>query len=140
MCSQANGLASAALVPCRVLLVEDHADTAGMMRRLLARRGYVVTLATSLTAARVAVTSEPFDLVICDLGLPDGSGLELMRELASRPTKLPAIALSGYGMPDDFRKTLDAGFFEHLTKPIAMEKLWAAIDRVLVACTVPLSA
>ncbi len=133
----ASGVAGApvavapALQPCRILLVEDHADTAAMMRRLLGRRGYAVTLATTVAEALQAATSQPFDLLISDLGLPDGSGLDLMRDLASCPARLPGIALSGYGMPDDARKSLDAGFLEHLTKPVAMERLWATIDRVL---------
>lgn len=128
--SDVPAAAAMALPPCRILLVEDHADTAAMMRRLLGRRGYVVTLAT----ARRAAASHTFDLLICDLGLPDGSGLDLMRELASRPTKLPGIALSGYGMPDDARRSLEAGFIEHITKPVAMERLWATLDRVLASC------
>jgi two-component system CheB/CheR fusion protein len=126
--------AAIALSPCRILLIEDHADTAAMMQRLLARRGYVVTLATTLREARCAVASETFDLLISDLGLPDGSGLDLMRELASRPTTPPAIALSGYGMPDDAHRSLEAGFVEHITKPVAMERLWATLDRVLDSC------
>lgn len=132
--SDVPAAAAVALPPCRILLVEDHADTAAMMRRLLGRRGYVVMLATTLDEARRAAASHSFDLLICDLGLPDGSGLDLMRELASRPTKLPGIALSGYGMPDDARRSLEAGFIEHITKPVAMERLWATLDRVLASC------
>ena len=158
MCSEANGrigsaptlaiqpvsVSSAAPVasshglrPCRILLVEDHADTALMMQRLLARRGYVVTLATTLAEAQEAVQSRTFDLLLSDVGLPDGSGLDLMRTLASRSPKLPGVALSGYGMPDDKRRSLDAGFFAHLSKPVAMERLWATIDQVLASCAAP---
>jgi len=124
------------LPPCRILLVEDHADTASMMLRLLVRRGYVVTLAASVAEALDAARASEFDLLLADLGLPDGSGLDLMREL-SRTTKLPGIALSGYGMPGDATKSLEAGFFEHLTKPVAMERLWSAIDRMLESCAAP---
>jgi CheY-like chemotaxis protein len=152
VCSQAKGLAGAAvpvvtrpsavtpsaatLKPCRILLVEDHADTAEMMQRLLARRGYVVTVATTVAEARSAAQTQTFDLLLCDIGLPDGSGLDLMREL-SRTARLPGIALSGYGMPDDTDKSLDAGFLEHLTKPVAVDRLWATIDRVLASCASP---
>ena len=158
MCSEAKGLAGSApavaiqpavvpsagaavpnVQPCRILLVEDHADTAAMMQRLLARRGYAVTLATTLAEARSAAASYPFDLLISDLGLPDGSGLDLVRELKSRPSKLPAIALSGYGMPDDARKSLEAGFLQHVTKPIAVDGFWKTIDRVLHSCAAPLN-
>ena len=108
-----------------------------MMRRLLARRGYAVTLATTLVEATDAINSGTFDLLVCDLGLPDGSGLDIVRALSLRSTKLPAIALSGYGMPDDVRKSLEAGFIAHLSKPVAVERLWATIDRALAACAAP---
>ena len=122
-----------------ILLVEDHADTALMMRRLLARRGYAVTVATTLAEATDAVNAHAFDLLLSDVGLPDGSGLDLVRMLSLRSPKLPAIALSGYGMPDDVRKSLEAGFLAHLSKPVAMERLWATIDRVLTTCAAPTS-
>jgi two-component system CheB/CheR fusion protein len=130
--------AASSLRPCRILLVEDHADTALMMLRLLARRGYAVTLATTFAEATQAIESRTFDLLLSDLGLPDGSGLDLMRAVASRSPKLPGIALSGYGMPDDARKSLDAGFLAHIPKPIAIERLWAAIDRALASCAAPM--
>ena len=132
------GDAASTLRPCRILLVEDHADTALMMQRLLARRGYAVTLATTFAEASQAIGSRTFDLLLSDLGLPDGSGLDLMRAVASRSPKLPGIALSGYGMPDDARKSLEAGFLAHIPKPIAIERLWAAIDRALAFCAAPM--
>ena len=135
--SAASLAPSPGLRPCRILLVEDHADTALMMQRLLARRGYVVTLAMTLADALEAVQSRTFDLLLSDVGLPDGSGLDLMRTLSSRSPKLPGVALSGYGMPDDARRSLDAGFFAHLAKPVAIERLWATIDRVLASCAAP---
>ena len=130
--------AASTLRPCRILLVEDHADTAAMMQRLLARRGYNVTLATTFAEAMDALESRTFDLLLSDLGLPDGSGLDLMRLVSSRGPKLPGIALSGYGMPDDARKSLEAGFLAHLPKPIAIERLWSAIDRALASCAAPI--
>ena len=62
-----------------------------------------------------------------DLGLPDGGGRDLMRELRDRDG-MSGIAISGYGMDDDIQQSLDAGFFEHITKPIQLEKLKAAIS------------
>jgi two-component system, chemotaxis family, CheB/CheR fusion protein len=132
------GAVASSLRPCRILLVEDHADTTLMMQRLLARRGYAVTVATTLAEAMQAVESRTFDLLLADLGLPDGSGLDLMRTVASRTPTLPAIALSGYGMPEDARKSLDAGFLAHIPKPVAIERLWAAIDRALASCAAPM--
>ena len=100
------------------------------MQRLLQRLGYEVTTAHSVRSALDAATSgDPFDLLISDIGLPDGSGLELMRELlARRPIK--GIALSGFGMEDDIKKSMAAGFYEHLTKPINFKRLETAIRQL----------
>jgi two-component system CheB/CheR fusion protein len=114
---------------CRILLVEDHVDTARVMGRLLTAGGHVVRTAHTCAAALAVAAVEPFDVVVSDLGLPDGSGLDLMRRLQElRP--ITGIALTGYGMEDDVRRTRDAGFAEHLVKPINVEDLEQAIDRV----------
>jgi CheY-like chemotaxis protein len=117
----------------RILLVDDHEDTNRAMRRLLERWGYKVACAFSVESALQAASSEPFDLLISDIGLPDGSGLELMRELLAqpRPRPLRGIALSGFGMEDDIRKSREAGFHDHLTKPVSFQKLQAAIRDVV---------
>jgi len=114
----------------RILLVEDHADTAEAMAELLGLLGHEVRVAGGVHAA-LATADEPgsLDLLISDLGLPDGSGLDVMRALAS--SGLPGIALSGYGMEDDVRRSLDAGFRRHLTKPVSLQALEAAIRQVL---------
>ncbi len=110
----------------RILLVEDHADSAQQLTRLLKRAGHEVTCATNLAEARELAANDTFDLLISDLGLPDGSGHDLMREIsASRP--LPGIALSGYGMEEDIKASLSAGFSRHLTKPVNWPELKAAI-------------
>jgi two-component system CheB/CheR fusion protein len=115
----------------RLLLVEDHADTAEAMACLLEAKGYVVRVAGSLAAAHQAIEADPgFDLVISDLGLPDGTGIDLMSEL-SRGYGLPGIALSGYGMEDDVRRSREAGFKAHLTKPVSLEALEEAIRATL---------
>ena len=111
-----------------LLLVEDHPDTANAMQRLLHGRGYIVRTAGSMAEALRAADTSFFDVVISDIGLPDGSGLELMRRLNGRPIK--GIALSGFGMEEDVRKSRAAGFSEHLIKPIDVGQLEAAIDRV----------
>jgi signal transduction histidine kinase len=111
-----------------ILLVEDHADTAEAMAELLRVEGHRITVARSVASA--LATAEKLeggvDLVISDLGLPDGSGLDLMRELAAR-FGLRGIAVSGYGMEDDVRRSREAGFDRHLTKPINPQSLQAAI-------------
>jgi CheY-like chemotaxis protein len=111
----------------RILLVDDHEDTTRAMRRLLERLGYAVRTAHSVGTALAAVSDAgPFDLLISDIGLPDGSGLELIRHLkAMRP--VTGIALSGFGMEDDVRKSKEAGFYEHLTKPVNFQRLHALI-------------
>jgi CheY-like chemotaxis protein len=110
----------------RILLVDDHEDTARAMGRLLQRLGYRITTAHTCTDAVAAFGRDSFDLVISDIGLPDGSGLELMRELRRR-REIRGIALSGFGMEEDVRKSKEAGFYEHLTKPINFQKLQAVI-------------
>ena len=114
--------------PLRILLVEDHADTAEAMADLLRAVGHRVETAGSVAQALAVAAggSGGFDLVLSDLGLPDGSGLELMRELSAR-YGWPGIALSGYGMEEDVRQSLAAGFQTHLTKPVNLQALKAAI-------------
>ena len=80
--------------------------------------------------AALRSAEEPFDLLLSDLGLPDGSGLDLIR-LIRRSSDLPAIAISGYGMEHDRQATLEAGFSTHLTKPIDLHLLRQAIDRTI---------
>ncbi|HEX5717091.1 MAG TPA: ATP-binding protein [Thermoanaerobaculia bacterium] len=114
--------------PLRLLLVEDHTDTAEAMADLLRALGHEVTVAGSVGSALGAAEARGgrFDLVVSDLGLPDGSGLDLMREL-SGIYGLKGIALSGYGMEEDVLRSREAGFSKHLTKPVDMQALKAAI-------------
>ena len=106
----------------RILLVEDHEDTNRSLTNLLRRRGYDVQSACNVQSARDLSANEKFDVLISDLGLPDGSGIDLMQALHSdRP--LLGIALTGFGMEDDVRKSHDAGFKHHLVKPIDLNKL-----------------
>lgn len=114
----------------RILLVEDHQDTARIMARLLSVGGHQVTRAANVAAALTAAGEGQFDLLISDLGLPDGSGHELMRRLRSAGHDLPAIALSGYGAAEDVQRSMDAGFREHLVKPVRIEALREALNRV----------
>ncbi|HKI02403.1 MAG TPA: ATP-binding protein [Thermoanaerobaculia bacterium] len=120
-----------------ILLIEDHADTAEAMADLLRELGYRITVAasvaTGLAAAERAQQDRDgtrIDLVLSDLGLPDGSGHELMRSLSSR-YGLRGIALSGYGMDDDVQKSREAGFQKHITKPVSLQALQSALMAVL---------
>jgi signal transduction histidine kinase/ActR/RegA family two-component response regulator len=112
-----------------VLLVEDHEPTLRAMERLLRQIGHRVTGVSSVASASVAAAHDGFDLIISDLGLPDGSGLDVMRQVRDRYAGR-AIALTGYGMDADITASRDAGFAEHLTKPVDLDSLQAAIARV----------
>ncbi len=114
----------------RVLVVDDHYDTCTGMKMMLERRGYEITLAHSAEQAVEKVRTEDFDLLISDIGLPDRSGYELMREVRSSKA-LPGIALSGFGTEQDVSEARAAGFSEHLTKPINFERLEEAIQNLL---------
>ena len=116
----------------KILFVEDHADTARVLRRILESAGYVVVHSDSMAGALECAAARPFDLVISDVGLPDGSGLELMRVLQSNEG-LVGIALSGFGTDEDLAASLAAGFAEHLTKPVDWPLLRDAIERVLAS-------
>jgi signal transduction histidine kinase len=107
----------------RILLVEDNGDTAQTMKMLLSECGYVVETAGDVRQALKAVESASFDLLLSDLGLPDGSGIDLMQELRRRGNALKGIALSGYGQEQDIRRSKDAGFSAHLVKPADADAL-----------------
>jgi len=114
----------------KILMVDDHPDTLGILSRLLRKCGHAVTPATSVeTAIRVA-SQEKFDLLISDIGLPDGSGLDIMQSIKGL-YDIRGIALSGYGTDEDFCKSRAAGFDEHLTKPMDIRTLREAIQRVI---------
>jgi signal transduction histidine kinase len=112
-----------------VLLVEDNVVTLKVMSRLFRDFGYEVTPAPDVASARTAAQAKQFDLVVSDLGLPDGSGLDLMRQLRDRHG-LRGIALSGYGQDQDVLESRAAGFVEHLVKPVDFARLEAAVRRV----------
>ena len=111
----------------RILLVDDHRDTAVALEKLLQRRGHTVATAHDMQSALEVAGRDEFDLLISDVGLPDGSGLELLNRLRAT-AEIPGIAISGFGMSVDIEKSLRAGFHEHLVKPVHLEKLEAAIE------------
>ena len=106
----------------RILLVEDHEDTNRSLTNLLRRRGYQVQSALNFQSALDLSSKVQFDVLISDLALPDGSGIDLVQKLQStRP--VIGIALTGFGMEDDIRKGREAGFHHHLVKPIDLNRL-----------------
>jgi PAS domain S-box-containing protein len=112
----------------RILLVEDDAMTARIMAKLLRQNGYLVTSANSVAGA-LRVSTDDYDMVVSDIGLPDGTGLDLMKRIRLIHD-VPGIALTGFGMEDDIRKSQEAGFTAHLTKPLDFAKLDAMIRKV----------
>jgi PAS domain S-box-containing protein len=113
----------------RILLVEDHEPTRRTLEQLLRRRKFHVTTAASIGEARTRADSAVFDLVVSDIGLPDGDGAVLMAELRDYHG-LQGIALTGYGMEEDIARCRAAGFVAHLTKPIRVEALESALRHV----------
>ena len=119
------------LVALRILLVEDHGDTVRIIRRLLESDGHKVDAAADVATALQLCLSREYDLLLSDLGLPDGSGLELMRSLRHQGIMLAGIALSGFGQEADINQSLAAGFTSHLTKPVDFKVLQQAIRQTM---------
>jgi len=117
----------------RILLVEDHGDTARVMRRLLSAQGHKVQVAVNIATALQLAGTDSFDVLLSDLGLPDGSGLDLMRSLRNKGYKMPGIALSGYGQESDIEQSRQAGFLAHLVKPLSLALLDEAIAKAIGA-------
>jgi PAS domain S-box-containing protein len=118
----------------RVLVVEDHADTAQMLARALEKNGFRVRRAATVAAALALASVERFDVLLSDIGLPDASGYELIQALQtgaeSRNRGIRGIAMSGYGMDEDLRRSREAGFVHHLVKPVNLKKLIAVLRQV----------
>lgn len=117
-------------IPCRVILVEDDADSAESLRRFLSFTGSVVYVAPDLACARALAKSIQFDVLITDLQLPDGTGWDLLQELSGEHL-IPAIAVSGCNSLEDKARSARVGFVDHICKPLAPEKLVAALRNAL---------
>lgn len=118
----------------RVLLVEDHPDTREVLARLLDAANYAVKTASGVAAALELAAAERFDVVVSDLGLPDGTGYDLMKQLRDRHG-IKGIALSGYGMDQDQRRSREVGFLDHVVKPVNVSQLVAVIQRIVSSQT-----
>jgi CheY-like chemotaxis protein len=119
----------------RILLVEDHDGIARACQRLLVSHGHFVIRAAGTASALAAAQREKFDLLVCDLSLPDGSGLELLPQLRScsnsRNERVPAIAISGSVYENDIARCLTAGFSAHVAKPFDEDGLLAVIAEAM---------
>jgi signal transduction histidine kinase/ActR/RegA family two-component response regulator len=128
--ASSEGSEPATRAPLRILVVEDHGDTAEMIVEILELDGHAVHTAGDVAGARELIARSTFDLLLSDLGLPDGSGLDLLRDLRARGHMVPAVALSGYGMDRDIQRSRAAGFDAHVVKPIDVDRLLETIHTV----------
>src|SRR6478736_4648597 len=112
-----------------ILLIEDHDATRSVLTILLQQRNYQVVATDSVADALRLAGEQAFELVVSDLGLPDGSGYDLMKTLHERHG-LKGVALSGYGMEHDIARSREAGFVGHLTKPVTFRALEKVIEDV----------
>jgi PAS domain S-box-containing protein len=114
----------------RILLVEDHDDTRRVLARLLTHFGHTVTLAASVEEALEAFRAQPFDAILSDIGLPDGTGYDVISKAKQIHDDVRGIALTGFGMSEDVRRSKEAGFEFHLTKPVDAAELRSVLRKL----------
>jgi two-component system, chemotaxis family, CheB/CheR fusion protein len=112
----------------RVIVVEDHADTAEGLRRFLTRIGYKVYIAPDVASARALAKAVEFDILLSDIRLPDGTGWDLMREISRDQPGVRGIAISGFNSDEEIARSKRVGFLDHIAKPLAAEELTAALE------------
>jgi PAS domain S-box-containing protein len=110
-----------------VLLIEDHVDTAEVMAQLISGMSHHVTVVGRVDDALAATQSATYDLIVSDVGLPDGTGLDFIKAFREH-SDVPAVALTGFGTDEDVRRCLAAGFTSHLTKPVNFAQLEQLIE------------
>ncbi len=115
------------MTPLRILLVEDHGVTVKLIAMVLTEEGHQIETAGDVATGLRLADSQHFDLLISDLGLPDASGHDLLRQLRARGHRFPAIAMSGFGQDADIQRSYETGFTAHLTKPASRNQLIQAI-------------
>jgi signal transduction histidine kinase len=131
-CTRSEGnAAESATTNYHIFLVDDHADSVREVQLFLEKSGYLVTTADSINAALRIAQGQKFDLLVSDIGLPDGEGHDLVRLMRERGHKSKCIALSGYGTEQDITRSHTAGFQEHLVKPVLPQDLLTTIKRLL---------
>jgi len=113
----------------RILVVEDHSDTLEALSRLLDHFGHEISTAEDAQSARDMINSKEFDVILCDIALPDGNGYDVIAE-AKRKRPLKAVALSGFAARDDIERGRKAGFDFHLTKPVDFHELRSVLGQI----------
>jgi CheY-like chemotaxis protein len=113
----------------RILVVEDHSETLQALSRLLSHFGHEVSVADDAQNAMNMIDSKEFDVVLCDIALPDGSGYDVIAE-AKRKRPVKAVALSGFAATEDIQRGRDAGFDFHLAKPVDFHELRTVLGQI----------
>jgi hypothetical protein len=115
----------------RILVVEDHTDTLQALSRLLSHFGHEISLADTAQSALNTIDSKEFDVVLCDIALPDGNGYDVVAQ-AKRKRPVKAVALTGFSATNDIKRAQQAGFDFHLTKPVDFHELRAVLGQIAV--------
>ena len=124
-----NPMAARESKPLRILLVEDHRDTRRALSRLLTHFGHRVVTADTVGTAKEIMGSNQIDVLLCDIGLPDGSGYEVAAQARAKG-HIKAVALTGFGTEKDVRRSKEAGFDFHLVKPVNFQELQTVLDQL----------
>jgi PAS domain S-box-containing protein len=124
-----NRIAGKGSKPLRILLVEDHQDTRRALSRLLTHFGHCVVTTGTVATAKQIVGSDQIDVLLCDIGLPDGSGYEVAAQARAK-RRIKAIALTGFGTEKDVLRSKEAGFDFHLVKPVNFQELQSVLDQL----------
>jgi CheY-like chemotaxis protein len=114
----------------RILVVEDHDDTREVLANLLRHIGHEVLSAASSGEALKAIDAAKVDILVSDIGLPDGSGYALLAQARQAQPTMRAIALTGFGTAQDARFSREAGFDFHLTKPLDFHELRTVLAQI----------
>src|SRR5437667_2580115 len=115
--------------PLRILLVEDHQDTRRTLSRLLTHFGHNVVTAGNVEGAMDIMGSDNMDVLLCDIGLPDGSGYEVAAQARAK-RRIKAVALTGFGTEKDVLRSKEAGFDFHLVKPVNFQELQSVLEQL----------
>jgi CheY-like chemotaxis protein len=113
----------------RILVVEDHSDTLQALSRLLSHFGHEISLADTAQSALNTIDSKEFDVVLCDIALPDGNGYDVVAQ-AKRKRPVKAVALTGFSASEDIERGKEAGFDFHLAKPVDFHELRAVLGQI----------
>ena len=113
--------------PLRIFIVENHDDTRFLLGLLLEQLGHTVYAAANVREALAGIPDADCDVLISDVGLPDGNGWELLRRLGGERPRY-AVAMSGFGMASDRERSIAAGYRHHLLKPVEPNQLEHLLD------------